>query len=389
MKMEYLTKVAPIINESVKPYKGERFFLKTGNLIFDKIAELEAHTFKKKPSRANQNVKVEDLILAKMKGTVKVLKIDKINSDIMVSTGFFVLRPSKKINPLYLEYILKSSEFQKSKDKLAKGATQKAINNTNLKKIKIPLPPIDIQMKIAEALDKAQELIDNRKEQIAKYDKLIQSLFFDMFGDPVTNSKGWEKKNIKDIVKKIDSGWSPKCYNKVADSNKWGVLRLSAVTGGEYSQKENKELPDEVEPKVEKEVKVYDLLMARKNTPELVGDCTYVFETREKLIMSDLIFRLDTKDNVDRKFLWKLLMDKKFKSKVKSLAGGSAKSMSNISKAKLMDLVIPFPPLSIQRQFGSIVEKIEHEKKRLEASLNKMENNFNSLMKKSFKGDLF
>lgn len=297
---------------------------------------------------------------------------------------------SLKQNNLYIPYIGKfiQSKFLYLRNNCT-GATIPHLSRNILENLEIPLPPMDIQIKIANTLDKAQELIDNKKLQLEKYDKLLQSVFMDMFGDPVTNPMGWEIKKLQEVLYAIDNGWSPKCNENRASLNKWGVLKLSSVTGGKYKQEENKELPTNLEPKPDKEVKEGDLLMTRKNTPELVGDCVYIFETRNNLMMPDLIFRFNTKNIVDKKYLWKLFTNGKYKQKIKELASGSAKSMSNISKAKLQELKIILPPIELQNKFASIVEKVENEKKLCEESLKQMEENFNSIMDKAFKGELF
>ncbi len=103
--------------------------------------------------------------------------------------------------PKYALYFLKSKYFLKQLPKITKkSVNQASMSIKDIKNIEIPLPPIPTQIKIAAALDRAQELIDKRKEQIQKYDELLQSVFLDMFGDPVMNPKGWEKKKIKNLI---------------------------------------------------------------------------------------------------------------------------------------------------------------------------------------------
>ena len=75
--------------------------------------------------------------------------------------------------------------------------------------VEIPLPPLATQQKIAAILDAADELRQKDKALVAKYDELTQALFLDMFGDPVTNPKGWEKVALKDCTSKIGSGSTP------------------------------------------------------------------------------------------------------------------------------------------------------------------------------------
>ncbi len=389
-KMIGLTKVAPIINESVNEFEGEREFLKTGNLNFDKIISLEKVTYENKPSRANQNVQKNDLILAKMKDTVKVLKISKDIQDIIVSTGFFVLRPKEEINPNFLEIVLKSSLFQNKKDKLSKGATQKAINNSNLGKIKIPLPPIPTQIKIAAALDKAQELIDKRKEQIKKYDELLQSVFLDMFGDPVTNPKGWDEVKSKRVLTNIIGGLSLSGEEREIKDNELGVLKISAVTYGKFNSKAYKVVE---KSQVKKEVifpKKGDLLFSRANTRELVGATCIVDKDYNNLFLPDKLWRLDLDTLICNPCYYKFLLShKKFRNNLTKVATGTSGSMLNISKFKLNDLEIPLPAIELQNKFASIVEKVEEEKKKLDKSLTELEKNFNSIIQRAFRGELF
>lgn len=391
MKIKNLLDVCDINDKTVDDFQGIKNYVATGDVDYDKIISFDEVSYDDKPSRANREVEVGDILVAKMKETVKVVKITEENYfKYIFSTGFSTLKAKEdKLNSDYLYCMLISDNFQNQKDKYSKGATQKAINNTGLKKIKIPVPPINIQKQIVEILDQAQALIDNRKEQIKLLDDLIESIFYDMFGDPVRNDKGWEVDVLKNKIYDIDSGWSPRCYTNQAGIDKWGVLKLSAVTGGIYNSFENKELPEELNPKQENEVKTGDLLITRKNTPELVGDSCYVFETRNRLMLPDTIFRINTKKEINKLFLPYIFNNRTFKYKIKNLASGSAKSMSNISKQKLNNLKVPIPPIELQNEFSEKVEQIESKKQLLEDSLFLLENNYNSLMQKAFKGQLF
>lgn len=284
----------------------------------------------------------------------------------------------------YLFYYLNSDRFENMCIENSNGIAQKNLSTVFLKDVLIPVPPLETQKKIVKVLDKAQGLIDARKEQIRLMDELIQSVFYEMFSDPVTNPKGWAVSKLKNHVNNIESGWSPKCLNNVAPRDKWGVLKLSAVTGGQYKEEQNKELPDDISPKVELEIKEGDLLLTRKNTPELVGDCCFVFKTREKLMMPDIIFRIQTTQSLNRLFLWGLFNSTGISSMIKSLASGSAKSMSNISKAKLYDLEIIVPSIELQNEFEISTRKIVENKDMLIKALSELETYKNSLFKQFF-----
>ena len=294
-------------------------------------------------------------------------------------------KDNKKLYTRYLFYFM--SKYVDILRSNSIGGVIKYIKLADLTEVFIPLPSLETQKRIAEVLDKAQALIDARKEQIRLMDELIQAQFIEMFGDPVINPKGWEVSKLKNHVNNIESGWSPKCLNSEAPINKWGILKLSAVTGGQYKDECNKKLPEDVSPRLGLEIKDGDLLLTRKNTPELVGDSCFVFKTRKKLMMPDIVFRIQTKKTLNRLFLWSAFNTNEMKSRIRSLASGSAKSMSNISKAKLYDLEVIVPNIDLQNDFEIRVRKIVSYKELLLKSLSELETYNKGLFKESFISD--
>ncbi len=185
MEKVSVLEVSSIRNQSVELFTGTKKYVATGDVDEQAIETFTEITYDNRPSRANIEVKLGQVLFARMKGTNKVIQIDESNQDYIYSTGFCVLEPSELVTTDYLRVFLKSDLFQIQKDKHSKGATQKAINNEGISKIKIPIPPLETQKKIVEALDKAQDLIDARKEQIRLMDELVKSRFVEMFGDPI------------------------------------------------------------------------------------------------------------------------------------------------------------------------------------------------------------
>ena len=157
-----------------------------------------------------------------------------------------------------------------------------------------------------------------------------------------------------------------------------------------YTDTANKALPEAVASRPELEVKAGDLLFTRKNTYELVGACAFVFETRPKLMLSDLIFRFRLKSGaeLDPIFLWGLLTVPSKRRQVQTLAGGSAGSMPNISKGRLIELPIEVPPMQLQKEFAQRVRKIrelEAGQANRRAHLDAL---FQSMLHRAFNGEL-
>ena len=312
-----------------------------------------------------------------------------INSvDLAINQDLRALVPKLPLDTQFLLHAVLSL-----KDEIVKkgsGATVKGITQEELYKLKIAFPPLDDQKRIAHLLGKVEGLIARRKRHLQQLDDLLKSVFLEMFGDPVRNEKGWEKRPFADLLDNIDSGKSPKCEAREAGNDEWGVLKLGAVTSCIYKEDESKALPIEVIPNAKDEVKAGDLLFSRKNTYELVAACAYVFETRARLLLPDLIFRFVLKEDakINAIFLWKLLVSSSQRKKIQALASGAAGSMPNISKANLKQVFLPVPPIDLQNQFAAIVEKVESLKSRYQHSLTDLETLYGALSQKAFKGEL-
>ena len=306
----------------------------------------------------------------------------------IVGRGLSAIRPKSELHGEYLYFYLKSNEERVAS--LGTGSTFKAITQDTLGKVEIPLPPLDDQIRIAHLLSKVEGLIAQRKQHLQQLDELLKSVFLEMFGDPVRNEKAWTLSPFSKLLLEIESGQSPVCEAREASAREWGVLKLGAVTKCYFQENENKALPAGIEPQIRHEVKEGDLLFGRKNTYELVGACAYVFRSRQKLLMPDLIFRFVFRDDaeVNPIFIWKLLTAESQRKKIQSLAAGAAGSMPNISKTNLKQAVIPVPPLELQNQFAAIVKKVDSIKSRYQKSLTELEALYGALSQKAFKGEL-
>jgi len=205
-----------------------------------------------------------------------------------------------------------------------------------------------------------------------------------MFGDPVRNPMKWETHLLGECLDRIDNGKSFVCSDKARSGDFPAVLKLSAATYGDYRPWENKALLDEDQFVESAEVHSGDLLFTRKNTPELVGMAAYVRETPQKLMMPDLIFRLVPNEKMNPVFLWQLINNKEFRPKIQGISGGSAKSMSNISKERLAKLEVICPPIDQQDRLKPFLEQIDKSKSAVKKALDEAQLLFDSLMQKYF-----
>lgn len=280
----------------------------------------------------------------------------------------------------YYMYKLQNKILQK-----AGGAAQPNISPKEIAQFTIPLPSIDIQNRISEILDKAQELIDKRKAQIEALDQLIQSVFLEMFGDPATNPKKWPMGFIKDLTLKTQYGTSKKASE---DAGKYPILRMNNITYEGHWDLTDLKYVDLDEKEVEKYlVHKGELLFNRTNSKELVGK-TAVYRFEKPMAFAGYLVKVIPNEKANAEFISAYLNSKYGKSILFSMAKNIV-GMANINAEELKSIKIYIPPKQLQDQFARIVQKIESQRELFKKGLVELEKNFDSLMQRAFKGELF
>lgn len=237
---------------------------------------------------------------------------------------------------------------------LAHGATMRHLTKKVFESLPFSYPNRSEQLTIAKRLDDIQRQIYLAEKQISKLDSLVKSRFVEIFGDFAC----YETKPLIKCVDCIEAGKSPKCLAFSRKMAEPGVLKLSAISSGVYCENENKALPRSVSLTIDKVVHANDILLSRKNTPELVGRSVLVKHTDGNIMFPDIIFRMHPLPPINAMYLSYLLAGPLLHS-IQSLAHGSAKSMSNIPKSELAKLSIPIPALNLQNEFANFVSQVD------------------------------
>ena len=286
----------------------------------------------------------------------------------------------------YLYYWLKANkEYLQD---LGVGATFKEISKTVIANVEIPLPPLAEQRRIASILDQADELRQKRQQAIEKLDQLLQATFIDMFGDPVSNPKGWDLVRVGEVVNEFIGGKNIECPDE-SDSD-YKILKVSAVTSKVYKPHESKFAPNTFEPNPLAIVEKGDLLFSRANTTELVAATAYVWETPENIVLPDKLWKFSISDEskVNKLYLWDLFKNIEFRNELSKLSSGTSGSMKNISKGKLNELKMPLPPKELQDKFAEFSTKLWGQIKTFQQSSDSLDSLFNSLQNQAFNGTL-
>lgn len=262
-----------------------------------------------------------------------------------------------------------------------RGGTQANINAAMVKAILIPLPPLDEQRRIAAILDKADDLRAKRREAIAKLDTLAQSIFIDMFGDPVTNPRQWQVVTVGDEIDFLTSGsrgWA-KYYADNGDT----FIRIQNLKNGrlDLSDIAFVNAPESAEAKRTR-VKPGDVLLsitADLGRTAIVPDGISKAHINQHLA----ILRFTTLNPV---FVSYQLASRGGQSQFSRLNREGVKAGLNFNDVKRIRLTKPL--LDLQLRFASVVESTEQHKARLRNHLAEQNALFASLQQRAFKGEL-
>jgi type I restriction enzyme S subunit len=287
-------------------------------------------------------------------------------------------RPKKGIDSYYLGYFLKSNYFFNQLVSESTGTTLKGVNATNLSRIELPVPSLETQKKIVAILEKAEEIKHLRAKANAQTQKLIQSVFLDMFGDPMKNTKNFEKRRLGDLVdsiKKVDSSLLDQFHYIDIDSvdNYLNIISNPKIIAGT-------EAPSRARQLVRKD----DILFS--TVRPYLKNIAIVPEYLDGQVASTGFCIIRSKIPEFVPFLFHLLLSDSFVDSLKEFYRGA--NYPAISPKDLMDYRIPFPSIDLLVKFNSRSRQIDTNLKNQRKFLNEMTRFDELLTSKAFTGEL-
>jgi type I restriction enzyme S subunit len=336
------------------------------------------------PSRARQIVAAGDVLVSTVRPNLNAVAVVPSHLDgATASTGFTVLRPAPDLDVRYLFHWVRSSNFITNMVRKATGASYPAVSDRIVKNSRIPAPPLPEQRRIAAILDQADALRTKRRQILTHLDTLTQSIFHAMFGDP--------DRSTDDVafgeVARLSGGRNLVADDSTADSP-YRVLKISAVTTGQFKPDESKPLPAGYVPPHAHFVRAGDLLMSRANTTELVGAVAYVSATPPSLALPDKIWRFEWLIDAEPVFYHALLSTPAIRRRISRLSSGTGGSMKNVSKNKLQSMPLPRVALADQRSFVDRAGKVTTQRTAVRRALAADDELFASLQSRAFQGAL-
>ena len=254
--------------------------------------------------------------------------------------------------------------------------------------LKIPLPPLAEQKRIAKILDHADQLRQLNQQILAEYDVLTKSLFLDMFGDPVANPMGWEKVKLEKCNSKIGSGSTPRGGKESYKSEGISLIRSMNIYDNYFKYKGLAFIDNKQAEKL-KNVAVQENDVLFNITGASVCRCTIVPNAILPARVNQHVAILrPQKEKLNSVFLSHLLISENCKNKLLGISREGGATREAITKESLKGFEIIIPAIALQNQFAQKIKNIEAQKAKAQAALAASEDLFNHLLQKAFKGEL-
>lgn len=302
---------------------------------------------------------------------------------------------SDRVDSRWFKWYFRTENIARQAQDLSKGAaaiSKLTLNPPDFWKLTIPLPPLEEQRRIVARIEELAAKIEEARglRQRAPAEALVAAGRRALIGEAPRDD--WVP--LCTFVAGIENGKSPACEARPANLDEWGVLKVGAVSFGVFDERENKALPPEQPYDPRYEVKAGDFLMSRANTTELVGACAIVEKTRPRLLISDKIFRFHFKKDAEVVPAWlnHVMKSPALRDQIARGASGTSPTMKNISKEKVLALLVPQNSESEQRRIVAELDALQaevDELKRLQAgTAAELDVLLPSILNRAFKGDL-
>lgn len=291
-----------------------------------------------------------------------------------------IARPNpREVHPKYLFWWLNSREAAQLWEVRASGVTRVGLRQTDIRQLPmLVVPDLLEQRAIADFLDRETAQIDAMVDAQEQLVALLEERRRTFLTHAVlaTTSAGarvdsgltwlgpipatWELKPLKYLIDHMDQGWSPQCENyPVEGPDEWGVLKAGCVNGGVFRPRENKKLPEDLEPRPIAALKSGDIVISRANTRDLVGSAAVIEHDHPRLMLSDKLYRMRLTDSAMPGYVAMVLGAAPYREQIELAAGGTSHSMQNISRSDIVTLPVPVPPLHVQDMIVQEVTDVE------------------------------
>lgn len=363
-------------DSSKRVLRSNNIDLQSHSLIFDEIAYLKEDFVIPNEKKLHKG----DLFICMSNGSTQHLgKVAYVEEDMDYAFGGFMgaIHPNKDIAfPKYAYYACLSFEYRRFLASIFNGVNINNLKWSDLSNFEIPMPSLDEQMHIVAGLDLLTGIIDKQKQQLKELDTLAQSIFYDMFGNPQTDERGWNMEKLSSICVSISDG----SHNPPKGGKKSDYLMLSSknIKDGVLSLEEPRYLSkDEFSLENKRtNVKKGDILLTIVGT---IGRCC-LFDSSKNIVFQRSVAILKPNDTTNNLFLMyqMIMLRMVFENEAKGVA------QKGIYLRQLGNIMVIVPPKGLQDSFAQKIQAIESQKKSINRSIAESQKLFDYTMDKYF-----
>ncbi|ASA26991.1 restriction endonuclease subunit S [Pseudomonas aeruginosa] len=347
----------------------------------DNVAEISSA---EAPSRARQLVVAGDVLVATVRPNLNgVAVVPAELNGATASTGYCVLRADEKnLHGRYLFHWVQTGSFVEDMMSKATGANYPAVSDKIVKESKIPLPPLPEQKRIAAILDKADAIRRKRQQAIQLADDFLRAVFLDMFGDPVTNPKGWDTCKFEALTSLVTYGLTVR-----PEYHEEGIPLISAreIRTGELdfescpkiSRSDFDALSEKGRPKKD------DILFSKTGS---IGHCAIVKSELDFAVTQNAARIVPNKEVCDPIFLLAFMRTNYFYDLANKEAKGNA--VKDLQLGIMKDFPMYIPPISLQKKFVDVYSKASLLSEKVSGGSILLNSNFGALSQAAFSGQL-
>lgn len=325
-----------------------------------------------------------DLLVSRMAEPIcRSCILPKLEFRTVTAVDITIVRPNVElVDTNFLNLIFNSYVIKNQTAKYTTGTTRSRISRKNLEKLKIPLPPLKVQKSIVSILEKAEKLKEMRYKANELTKNYLKAVFFEMFGDPTKNSKKMKISTLGEVCISIKDGphESPNYVKK-------GIpfLSVNNIIDGYWNLENVRYISPEDHERFKKKCNPQkgDILYTKGGTTGFAKYIDVDFEFSNWVHLAVLKFN---KNTINGRFLESMLNSNYCFQQARHYTRGIANKDLVLNQMKKIKIMVP--PIELQSKFDSIIQNIERMKKYQEQSKEQIENLFNNLMQKAFKGEL-
>jgi type I restriction enzyme, S subunit len=326
-----------------------------------------------------------DIVFARTGATTgKSFLIRGCPPDAVFASYLIRVRLGSQADPQYVHQFFQTPDYWAQVTRSARGVAQPGVNASTLKVLKVPLPEVAEQRRIAAILDKAGELRTKRCAAVAHFDALTQSIFLDLFGDPTTNPKGWPTKPLASLIREGDTI----NYGVVqpGDDLSEGVplVRVGDLLEGKISHESLKRIASSIEANYKRSRLCGDEILV--SCVGSIGVVALADESVKGYNIARAVARIPLAKTISRTFIAAYLktdfVQRYFTNELRTV------SQPTLNIKQLSETTVAVPPMHLQSEFDRRVEALEYLKGAHHASLAKMDALFASLQHRAFRGEL-